>query len=189
MTQRDDTSGSTGLGEVGIEITPILDASSLESRFTAQLDALMRRTCGIARALTGAEQAALKLWVGEDPTQARKYFSLSEKYAAFHDFRVDPKGVGLHGMTIPPGDVVRLTEAEVLAHPLYNGFGPLADEHPPMRGWLATSVCGDDGRVYGLLQLSDKSGGRDFDESDEAHVRELAAMIGGILDTIRLASQ
>jgi hypothetical protein len=59
-------------GEVGIEITPILAASSLESRLAAQLDALLRRTSQIARALTGAEQAALKLWVGEDPAQARR---------------------------------------------------------------------------------------------------------------------
>jgi GAF domain-containing protein len=176
-------------GEVGIELTPILDASSLESRLAAQLDALLRRACQIARALTGAEQAALKLWVGEDPSQARKYFSLSEKYAAFRDFRIDPKGLGLHGMTIPPGGVVRLTEAEVLAHPLYNGFGPLADDHPPMRGWLATSVCGEGGRAYGLLQLSDKSGGRDFDEADETNIRELAALIGETLDALRLAAQ
>jgi GAF domain-containing protein len=176
-------------GEVGIEITPILAASSLESRCAAQLDALLRRTCQLARTLTGAEQAALKLWVGEDPSQARKYFSLSENYAAFRDFRVDPKGHGLHGMAIPAGEVVRLTEAEVLAHPLYRGFGSLADAHPPMRGWLATSVCGDDGRVYGLLQLSDKSGGRDFDESDETNIHELAALIGEALDALRLAAQ
>jgi GAF domain-containing protein len=176
-------------GEVGIEITPIVAADSLESAFGAQLDAVLRRTCQLARALTGAEQAALKLWVGEDSSQARKYFSLSEKYAAFRDFRIDPKGLGLHGMAIPPGEVVRLTEAEVLSHPLYTGFGPLADEHPPMRGWLATSVCGEDGRLYGLLQLSDKSGGRDFDESDETHVRELAALIGDTLDALRLAVQ
>jgi len=176
-------------GEVGIEITPIVDVPTLESRFAAQLDALLRRTCQIARALTDAEQAALKLWVGEDASQARKYFSLSEKYAAFRDFRVDPKGLGLHGMTIPSGEVVRLTQDEVLAHPLYGGFGPLAETHPPMRGWLATSVCGDGGRVYGLLQLSDKSGGRDFDESDAANVHELAALIGDTLDAIRLAAQ
>jgi GAF domain-containing protein len=175
--------------EVGIEITPIIASSSLESRFAAQLDALLRRTCQIARALTGAEQAALKLWVGEDSSQARKYFSLSENYAAFRDFRVDPKGIGLHGMTIPPGEVVRLTEADVLSHPEYRGFGPFAQEHPPMRGWLATSVCGDDGRVYGLLQLSDKSGGRDFDESDETNIRQLAALIGETLDALRAAAQ
>ena len=176
-------------GEVGIEITPILTAPSFEPEFAAQLDALLRRTCQIARALTGAEQAALKLWVGEDSSQARKYFSMSEKYAAFRDFKVDPKGNGLHGMRIPPGEVIRLTEAEVLSHPLYQGFGPFADAHPPMRGWLATSVCGDDGRIYGLLQLSDKSGGRDFDESDEANIHELAALIGETLDALRLAAQ
>jgi GAF domain-containing protein len=176
-------------GEVGIEITPILAAPSLETRVAAQLDAVLRRTCLIARAVTGAEQAALKLWVGEDSSQARKYFSLSEKYAAFRDFRVDPRGLGLHGMAIPPGEVVRLTEAEVLSHPLYTGFGPLADDHPPMRGWLATSVCGEDGRVYGLLQLSDKSGGRDFDEADERNIHELASLIGDTLDALRLAAQ
>lgn len=176
-------------GEVGIEITPILAAGSLEPEFAAQLDALLRRTCKIARALTGAELAAVKLRVGEDPSQARKYFSMSEKYAAFRDFRVDPKGEGLHGMRIPPGEVIRMTEAEMLSHPLYQGFGSFADAHPPMRGWLATSVCGDDGRKYGLLQLSDKSGGRDFDESDEANIRELAALIGETLDALRLAAQ
>jgi GAF domain-containing protein len=142
----------------------------------------------IARALTGAEQAALKLWVGEDSSQARKYFSLSERYAAFRDFRVDPEGLGLHGLTIPPGEVVRLTDSEVQAHPLYLRFGEHADAHPPMRGWLATSVYGDDGRVNGLLQLSDKGGGLDFDEADETNIRELAALIGEALDALRLAA-
>jgi hypothetical protein len=73
-------------------------------------DALLRRTCKIARSLTGAEQAARKLCVSEGPAQARKYFGLSEKYAAYRDFRVDPKGSGLHGMAIPPREVVRQTE-------------------------------------------------------------------------------
>ena len=82
-------------GEVGTEIAPIVGALSVESKFAAQLDALLRRTCQIARALTGAEQAALKLWV-DDSSEAHKYFSLNEKYAAFVDFRVDPNGIGLH---------------------------------------------------------------------------------------------
>ena len=82
-----------------------------------------------------------------------------------------------------------MTEAEVLSHPLSRGFAPFADTHPPMRGWPATSVCGDDGRSYGMLQLSDKSGGRDFDESDEANIRELVALIGETLDAFRLAAQ
>lgn len=177
------------LGEVEIEITPVLAAPSLEPQFAARLDALLRRTCRIARALTGAELAAVKLWIGEDSSEGRKYFSMSEKYAAFRDFRIDPRGDGLHGMRIPPGEVIRLTEAEVLAHPLYQGFGAFAETHPPMRGWLATSVYSDDGRKHGLLQLSDKSSGRDFDESDEANIREFAALIGETLAVLRLAAQ
>lgn len=59
--------------------------------------------------------------------------------------------------------------------------------HPPLRGWPATPVCGDDGRSYGLLQLSDKSGGADFTAEDEERIRELAAFAGAALDAFRAA--
>lgn len=175
-------------GEVGTEIAPVIDADAVDARLAGQVDAVLRRTCAIARAMTGAEQAALKLWVDEDATKARKYFSLSEKYAAYRDFRVDPHGLGLHGMTIPPGEVVRLTQQEVESHPLWQGFGDLRDEHPPMRGWLATSVCGENGRAYGLLQLSDKAGNAEFTQQDCEHVRQLSALVGELLDALRLAT-
>lgn len=173
-------------GEVGTEIAPLLDADSDDARLAEQIDAVLRRTCTLARAPTGAEQAALKLWVDGDSTKARKYFSLSENYAAYRDFRVDPHG--LHGMAIPPGQVVRLTQDEVVAHPLWQGFGDLRDQHPPMRGWLATSVCGEGGRAYGLLQLSDKAGDADFTDEDCGHKRELAALVGELLDALRSAT-
>jgi GAF domain-containing protein len=175
-------------GEVGIEIAPLLDTSGGDEKLAGRVDALLRRTCLLARALTGAEQAALKLWVDEDAAKARKYFSLSEKYSSYRDFQVDPRGHGLHGMAIPPGEVVRLTQEEVVSHPLWRNFDPVEAEHPPMRGWLASSVCGEDGRIYGLLQLSDKSGGRDFDADDEEHIRELAALVADALDALRAAS-
>src|SRR2546430_6155578 len=116
-------------GEVGIELAPLLDAASSDSQLADQVDTLLRRACTIARALTGAEQAALKLWIDGDSSKARKYFSLSEKYSAYRDFRVDPHGLGLHGMAIPPGEVVRLTQEEVVNHPLWQNFGDLRDEH------------------------------------------------------------
>jgi GAF domain-containing protein len=56
-----------------------------------------------------------------------------------------------------------------------------------MRGWLATPVCGDEGLSYGLLQLSDKSGGADFTAEDEDNIRELAAFAGAALDALRAA--
>jgi GAF domain-containing protein len=175
-------------GEVGIEIAPVLGAPEGDDELAGRVDALLRRTCLIARALTGAEQAALKLWVDQDAARPRKYFSLSEKYSSYRDFRVDPRGFGLHGLAIPPGEVVRLTQEEVVSHPQWRSFGSVEAEHPPMRGWLAVSICGEDGRTYGLLQLSDKSGGRDFDAEDEERIRELAALVGETLDALRAAA-
>jgi GAF domain-containing protein len=91
-------------------------------------------------------------------------------------------------MTIPPGAVVRLTEDEVVNHPEYRNFSGTANSHPPLRGWLATSVCGEGGRVYGLLQLSDKARGAEFDADDEERVRELAGLLGAALDAVRAAA-
>jgi GAF domain-containing protein len=174
-------------GEVGTEIAPLVDATPDEQRLAERMDTMLRRTCTLARALTGAEQAALKLWVDEDAAQARKYFSLSAKYAAYSDYRVNPAGRGLHGLQIPPGEVLVLTQAEVEAHPLWQGFGDQAAQHPPMRGWLATAVCGEDGRRYGLLQLSDKQDGADFSAEDAERIGELAALVGETLDALRAA--
>ena len=99
-----DTS-SAHTGEVGIEIAPSLEAGSPDTALAAEVDVLLRRACSIARALIGTEQAAMKLWIDSDPAKARKYFSLSDKYSDYRDFRVDPKGLGLHGMAIPCGEV------------------------------------------------------------------------------------
>ena len=84
---------------------------------------------------------------------------------------------------------MRLTQAEVEAHPAWQGFGNQAGPHPPLRGWLATAVCGEDGRRYGLLQLSDKAGGADFTAEDADRLSELAAFAGATLDAFRAASR
>jgi GAF domain-containing protein len=171
-------------GDVGTEIAPeVADDPGLAAR----LDDLLHRACSIARALTGAEQAALSVDLDGDGNAARKFFSLSERYVSWRDYRVDPRGTGLHGLRLEPGQVVRLTQEEVEAHPAWTGFGDQADTHPPMRGWLATPVCGDDGRAYGLLQLSDKADGADFTAEDEDRIRELAAFAGATLDALRAA--
>jgi GAF domain-containing protein len=170
-------------GDVGTEIAPAAVDDPVLAR---HIDDLLHRTCHLARALTGAEQAALKVDMDGDGTGARKFFNLSERYEKWRDYRVDPRGLGLHGITLDPGEVVRLTQEEVEAHPAWTGFGDQAGSHPPMRGWLATPVCSeDDGRAYGLLQLSDKAGGEDFTQEDEDRVRELAAFAGAAVDALR----
>jgi GAF domain-containing protein len=174
------------VGEVGTEIAPAITG---DTRLAAHIDDLLHRACHLARALTGAEQAALKVDLDGDGTAARKFFNLSERYARWRDYRVDPRGFGLHGLALAPGEVVRLTQAEVEAHPAWKAFGSQAASHPPMRGWLATPVCTEDGRTYGLLQLSDKGDGGDFTERDAEHIRELAAFAGAALDALRTAAR
>ena len=172
-------------GEIEIEFPPFPGADSADAALREEIGVLLRRTCKVARALVDAEQAGLSLSLVDDPAQAHKYFSLSEKYAAYRDFRVDPKGIGLHGLAIPPGEVVRLTDEQIVEHPAFENFSSTANEHPPLRGWLATSVCGSRGHAYGLLQLSDKRNGREFDGGDEEKIRELAALVGETLDWLR----
>jgi GAF domain-containing protein len=171
-------------GDVGTEIAPeVVDDPELAAR----LDDLLHRTCRLARALTGAEQAALKVDLDGDGHATRKFFNLSERYERWRDYRVDPRGLGLHGLDLAPGEVLRMTQAEVESHPAWQGFGDQAAAHPPMRGWLASAVCGEDGRSYGLLQLSDKAGGGDFTPEDAERLRELAAFAGATLDALRAA--
>jgi GAF domain-containing protein len=93
----------------------------------------------------------------------------------------------LYGIQLEPGEVVRLTQDEVEAHPLWTGFGEEAGRHQPLRGWLATPVCGEGGRNYGLLQLSDKAGDAEFTTEDEDRILELAAFAGAALDALRAA--
>jgi GAF domain-containing protein len=176
--------GTTHAGDVGMEIAPeVADDPELAAR----LDDLLHRTCSLARALTGAEQAALAVDLDGDGHATRKFFSLSARYEPWSTYRVDPRGLGLHGIRLEPGEVVRLTQDEVVAHPAWAGFGDQAAVHPPLRGWLATPVCGEGGRAYGLLQLSDKEGGAEFSAEDGDRVRELAAFAGATLDALRAA--
>ena len=174
-------------GEVGTEIAP---EAADDPRLAAHIDDLLHRACHLARSLTGAEQAALKVDLDGDGVASRKFFNLSERYDAYRSYRVDPRGRGLHGLELEPGQVIRLTQAEVEAHPAWKAFGTQASKHPPMRGWLATPVCSEDSdrRSYGLLQLSDKAGGADFTAADADRVRELAAFTGAALDALHHAA-
>ncbi len=169
-------------GEVGTEIAPAVAADPGQAR---RVDELLRQVCDLARAVTGAQQAALGLRIGDDASQTRKYFSLGSGYAAWRDYRVDPRGLGLHGLQLEPGTFLRLTQDEVEGHPAWRAFGDQAARHPPMVGWLAVPVCGQE-RRYGLLQLSDPSRGEFTDEDGERLV-ELAALAGRVLDALRAA--
>jgi GAF domain-containing protein len=126
----------------------------------------------------------MSLIVAGDWAHSRKYFSFSDKYAAFRDFNMPGHGIGLHGLVVDENRALRLTQDEVESHPQWRGFAEAADTHPPLRGLLAVPIVGEDGLNYGLLQVSDKIDGSDFDEDDERHLQRLASLGAVALDAL-----
>jgi GAF domain-containing protein len=76
-----------------------------------------------------------------------------------------------------------MTQAELEAHSEWKGFGTEADKHPPMRGWLAAPIVGQDGTNWGLLQLSDKCEG-EFTEEDEKYFISFAKLVSETLEAL-----
>jgi GAF domain-containing protein len=161
-----------------------VSADRAQLEFESRVDATLQTTCELARALIGAHQAAMSLIVAGDWLHARKYFSLSDKYADFSDFTMPARGVGLHALVVDEGTTLRLTQAEMESHPGWRGYGVAADAHQPLRGLLAVPLVGEEGVNYGLLQVSDKADGGDFDEDDERHLHRLAALATLTLDAL-----
>jgi len=155
------------------------------TEFDVRVDHLLQSTCEVARALVDAHQAAMAMLVGGDWTHARKYFSLSEKYADWKDFTMPARGIGLHAMVVAENEALCLTQEEIEAHPAWRGFAESAGKHPPLRGLLAVPIVGEDGLNYGLLQVSDKADGGDFDEVDERRLQSLADAAAVGLDALR----
>jgi len=150
-----------------------------------RVDRLLQTTCEVARALANAHQAAMAMIVGGDWSQARKYFSLSEKYEQWQDFAMPARGVGLHALVVAENEALRLTQTEMEQHPAWLGYAESAGKHQPLRGLLAVPIVGEDGLNYGLLQVSDKVDGTDFGIEDERRLQCLADAAAVGLDALR----
>jgi GAF domain-containing protein len=160
-------------------------ASAAADEFDTRVDHLLQCTCEVARALVDAHQGAMAMIVGGDWAQARKYFSLSDKYAEWKDFRMPGRGISLHAVVVAENRAICLTQDEVESHPAWRGFAESAGTHPPLRGLLAVPIVGEDGLNYGLLQVSDKVDGGDFGAEDERRLQCLADAAAVGLDALR----
>jgi PAS domain S-box-containing protein len=138
-----------------------------------------------AREIVGAHQGITSLTAGDEWAQAITAVSLSDKYAAWRGYDAPPDGSGIYRMVLEIDRPVRMTQAELEAHPRWRGFGEHAAAHPPMRGWLAAPLMGRDGSSLGLIQLSDRYGG-DFTEEDEAVLVQLAQTAAVAVENARL---
>ena len=153
--------------------------------FLDATDTVLAQAAELARVVASAHQGAATQMIGGDWSHVRKYFSLSEKYAAWADYRVPAVGFGIHAYIAQVNQPMRLTQAELEAHPAWKNFGVENGRHPPMRGWLAVPLIGSDGLNYGLLQVSDRYEG-EFTDEDEANMVRLAALTSQALDALAM---
>jgi signal transduction histidine kinase len=91
-----------------------------------------------------------------------------------------PRGRGVLGVLISDARPLRLPN--VGAHPRSYGFPPA---HPPMNTFLGVPIR-IRGEAYGNLYLTEKAGGREFDDVDEEAVGVLADIAGIAIDNARL---
>ncbi|MBP1804945.1 PAS domain S-box protein [Rubellimicrobium aerolatum] len=145
------------------------------------LPATLQAITDAAREIVGAHQSVCSLTRGPDWSQAITAVSLSDRYARWAGYESAPDGSGVYAWVCEGNLTVRMTQAELEAHPRWRGFGPEAARHPPMRGWLATALVGRDGRNLGLVQLSDRLEG-EFDGTDEAILVQLAQLAASAVE-------
>jgi len=152
----------------------------------AGTDEVLQQVTDAARVVLGAHQAIASMPEGVPlGVHSRFRTSLSERYAAYRDYEVPPSGEGIYRLVAESRKPMRLTQAEIEAHPAYHGFGSEAGTHPPLVGWLAAPMLGLDGQVLGIVQVSDRDGG-DFTDDDEAMLVQLAQVASVALEKVSL---
>ncbi|WP_066377915.1 ATP-binding protein [Anabaena sp. CA = ATCC 33047] len=138
-----------------------------------------------AASIIGTHQAVTSMTIDENWAQAINAVYLSDKYAHWRDYHEKPNGSGIYGCVCHSNRPMRMTQAELNAHPLWEDFGQETKHHPPLRGLLAAPLMGRDGHNIGLIQLSDKCKG-EFNATDEAILVQLAQMASIAVENARL---
>lgn len=172
-----------------------------EQHYTSQLQGLTRAALAInstlsveevlnvitnqAALIIGTHQSVASIVIDQNWTQAITTIYLSDKYAQWRDYNEAPDGSGIYACVCHLNRPMRLTQAELEAHPRWRGFGKATDKHPPLRGWLAAPLVARNGHNIGLIQLSDKCEG-EFTEADESILVQLAQMASVAVENARL---
>jgi signal transduction histidine kinase len=142
------------------------------------LEAMLRRIVEAAVDLVDARYGALGV-IGEDQrlTEFIPVGLDAEQIGEIHHW---PEGHGLLGLLIREPRPLRL--ADIGAHGESSGF-PAG--HPAMRAFVGAPVRVRD-KVFGNLYLTEKRGGGEFTEDDEAVLTALGAAAGVAIENARL---
>jgi signal transduction histidine kinase len=162
-----------GLTEAALAMNAVLSVEEVLQVITVQ-----------TRSIVGAHQAVTVLKTGESLADALYNISMSEKYRDWRNYAGQPTGEGIYAIVCQTNQPMRMTQAELEAHPRWRNFGAETG-HPPMRGWLAAPLIRRNGQNLGLIQLSDKYEG-EFTEADVDILMQLAQMASVAIENSRL---
>ncbi len=158
----------------------LLDAVTAVSA-DLDLGTLLHRIVEAAVRLVDARYGALGVLGPDDRLAQFVTVGIDEQtYEAIGDL---PEGRGILGVLIRDPQSLRL--ADLSAHPASVGFPP---NHPPMTTFLGVPVRVR-GEVFGNLYLTDKRGGAQFDEDDQALVEAMASSAAVAIENARLFAQ
>ncbi|WP_285563748.1 GAF domain-containing protein, partial [Actinomadura rubrobrunea] len=142
-------------------------------------DCVLRRIVEAATALVDARYGALGV-IGEEGERLVELVTAGMTDREIGAIGCRPRGHGVLGLLIKEPCALRL--ADLSRHPESCGFPP---HHPPMRTFLGVPIRVRD-EVFGNLYLTEKAGGAQFDEDDEAVVTALATAAGVAIENARL---
>lgn len=139
----------------------------------------LHRIVEAAADLVDARYGALGV-IGPDGHTLSQFLTVGLTEEEIAEIGPPPSGRGILGELIREPRPLR---CPVLSdHPASAGF---PSNHPPMHTFLGVPVRVH-GEVFGNLYLTDKRGGLDFDEDDEAVISTLAVAAGVAIDNARL---
>jgi signal transduction histidine kinase len=144
-----------------------------------RVEQVLDRLLDVARELTGARYAALGI-LDDERRELARFITRgvdARTHAAIGDL---PRGRGILGVLIADPRPLRLSD--VTADPRSYGF-PIG--HPPMGTFLGVPMLVR-GQAWGNLYLTEKAGGEQFDDADEASVVVLADWAAIAIENARL---
>ena len=159
-----------------------LATAALEVTRESTLDGVLAAITRAAKDIIGAHQAVVSLTNGGQWRQSINSVALSDKYSAWEQYAAETDGTGIYAVVCEENRPIRLTQEQLEYHPRWRGFGSHGRDHPPMRGWLAAPLIGREERNLGLIQLSDKADGGEFDATDEAMLVQLAQLASAAVE-------
>ena len=143
------------------------------------LQGVLRRIASAAADLVEARYAALGV-ISDDGQGLSQFIVVGIDHELVETIGGLPAGMGVLGELIRDPAPLRLHD--LAQHPESYGLPP---GHPPMRSFLGVPIRVRDA-VFGNLYLTEKVGGGDFDEQDEAIVQALATAAGVAVQNARL---